>query len=92
MSHVIRLAVFRISDQVFHKPACTAMEGILSQTYSATMFLFDYFYVHAHALGKLFHLIKRSFSQATNPSLVLTIRIKLAKKQWILLMKGSEKN
>ena len=65
---------------------------ILSQTYNATLLLFDYFYVHAHALGKLFHLIISSFSQASNPSLVLTIHIKLAKKQCILLMKGSEKN
>ena len=54
---------------------------ILSQTYNATLFLFDYFYVHAYALGKLFHLIKSSFSQASNHTLVLTIRLKLAKKQ-----------
>ena len=54
---------------------------ILSQTYNATLFLFDYFYVHAHALGKLFHLIKSSFSQASNHTLILTIRLKLAKKQ-----------
>ena len=46
---------------------------------------------NAHALGKLFHLIKSSFSQASNRTLVLTIHIKLAKKLWILLMKGSEK-
>ena len=65
---------------------------ILSQTYNATLFLFDYFYVLAHALGSLFHLIKSSFSQASKHTLVLTIRLKLAKKQLILLMKGSEKN
>ena len=52
--------------------------------------MFDYFYVHAHALGKLFHLIKSSFSQASNHTLVLTIRLKLAKNQWILLMKDNE--
>ena len=62
----------KVNDNVF---------SILSQTYNATLFLFDYFYVHAHALGKLFHLIKRSFSQASNPTLVLTIHIKLSKKQ-----------
>ena len=27
---------------------------ILSQTYNATLFLFDYFYVNAHALSKMF--------------------------------------
>ena len=65
---------------------------ILSQTYNATLVLFNYFYVHAHVLGKFFHLIKGSFSQASNHTLVLTIRLKLGKKQRILLMKGSEKN
>ena len=28
---------------------------ILSQTYNATLLSFDYFYVNAHALSKLFH-------------------------------------
>ena len=28
---------------------------ILSQTYNATLFLFGYFNVNAHALSKLFH-------------------------------------
>ena len=52
-------------------------EHILSQTDNATLFLFDYFFVNAHALSKLFHSINSSFNQASNHVLVLT----LAKKQ-----------
>ena len=40
--------------------------NILSQTYNATLFLFDYFYVNAHALSKLFHSINSSLHQASN--------------------------
>ena len=54
---------------------------ILSQTYNATLFLFDYFYVNAHALSKLFHSVNSSFNQASNLVLVLNICLKLTKKQ-----------
>ena len=57
------------------------MSIILSQTYNATLFSFDYFYVNAHALNKLFPEINSSFNQASNHILVLTICLKLAKKQ-----------
>ena len=53
---------------------------ILSQTSNATLCLFDYFYAYARALGKLLHLIKSSINQTSNPNLVLTIRLKLAKE------------
>ena len=56
-------------------------QNILSQTYNATLFLFDCFYVNAHALSKLFHSVNRSFNQASNHVLVLAICLKLAKKQ-----------
>ena len=65
---------------------------ILSQTYNATLFLFDYFYVNEYALSILFHSINSSFSQASNHVLVLTICLKLAKKQLTLSMKGGKKN
>ena len=58
-----------------------ARKTILSQTYNATLFLSDYFYVNAHALSKLFHSINSSFNQSSNHVLVLTICLKLAKKQ-----------
>ena len=64
---------------------------ILSQTYNATLFLFDYFYVNAHALSKLFHSINSSFNQASNHILVLTICLKLAKNHQILSLKGGKK-
>ena len=54
---------------------------ILSQTYNATLFLFDYFYVNAHALSKLFHSNNSSFNPESSHVLVLTICLKLAKKQ-----------
>ena len=60
--------------------------NILSQTYNATLVLLGYYYGHADALSKLFHLINSSFSQASNHSLVLTILLKL-----ILLMKVGKK-
>ena len=65
---------------------------ILSQTYNATLFSFDYFNVNAHVLSNLFHSINSSFSQASNHVLVLTICLKLAKKQLILSMNGGKKN
>ena len=52
---------------------------ILSQTYNATLFLFDYFHANAHALSNLFHSIKSSFNQASNHVLVLTVCLKLDK-------------
>ena len=64
---------------------------ILSQTYNATLFSFDYFYVNVHALSNLFHSINSSFNQASNHVLVLTICFKRAKKQLILSMKGGKK-
>ena len=64
--------------------------NILSQTCNATLFLFDYFYVHAHVQSQLFHPIKSSFSQASNHILVLTICPKLAKKQCIVSIKGKK--
>ena len=54
---------------------------ILSQTYKATLFSFDYFFVNAHALRILFHSFNSLFNQASNRVLVLTICLKLAKKQ-----------
>ena len=73
------------------------MEGccgkdIMSQTYNATLFSFDYFYVNAHALSKLFHSINSSVNPASYHVLVLTICPKLANKQQILPMKGGKKN
>ena len=66
--------------------------NLLSQTNSTTMFVFDYFYVNAQVLSKLFHPIKYSFSQASNYLyFVLTICLKLAKKERMLLMKGDKK-
>ena len=55
--------------------------SILSQTYNVTLFLFDYLYANAHALSKLFHSINSSFNQASNHVFVVTICLKMAKKQ-----------
>ena len=46
--------------------------SILSETYNAPLFSFDYFYVNAHALSKLFHSINSLFNQASNHVLVFT--------------------
>ena len=64
-------------------------EHILSQTYNASLFLFAYLFVNAHVLGKSFHSINSSLSQASNHVLVLT----LAKKTVKVFDEGcSEKN
>ena len=65
--------------------------NILSQTYNTTLFSFDYFYVNAQALSNSFHSINSSFNQAANHAFVLTICLKLDKKQLILSMKGGKK-
>ena len=60
----------------------------LRHTYNAILFLFAHFYVNAHARSNFFHLRDISFSKALNHTLVLTVCIKLAKKQLTLLMNG----
>ena len=65
--------------------------NILNQNPNAVSFYFDDIFVQAHALSPLFHLIKQLFSRVSNRTLVLTIRIKLAKIQCIVLRKDNWK-
>ena len=94
-ARVRKLSDWRWSHQGRSRQGPTAYKVklaiILGQTYNATLFSFDYFYVKAHGLSNLFHSTNSSFSQASNHVLVLTICPKLAKKQLILSMKGGKK-
>ena len=80
--------------QIFIFPVYRAQKAaiyllhILSQSSNATLFYFDNIFVQTNALGRMVRLNESSFSWASELTLVLTICLKLFKKQSIPLRKG----